>query len=228
MPQPVGPPVLPRPKPRVWFRPRWRAVMVGLCLSAAAGCSSSGQEGTSELEPATDNSAIQESGSLAVTRADGTDVPMPALAPYIWCGPFSEGTIDIPGESVHIYLWPSLDPEFVGEPTGWIIRGLLDEIKPGEPLGLPTAAVDLGKTPPTPNGVDMFAVADLNDFASSAASSSGSIVFESIPCVDGEQTVSATVDVVLGSEDTGAETIRIEGTLSGELNEPPQRDIYRS
>lgn len=153
---------------------------------------------------------------------------MPAAAPYVWCGPFSEGTFDIPTEAVHIYLWPRLDPDFAGEPTGWIIRGVLGDITPGEPLELPSAGVDLGETPPTPTGVDIFAVADFNDFASAAASSSGSVVFDSAPCADSGPAVSITVDVTLGAEDAGAATIAVEGTFSGDLNEPPQRDIYRS
>jgi len=202
--------------------------MIGLCVSAAAGCSSSNDEGALDNDLTTNESAAQNSGPFAVTRADGTELTMPATAPYVWCGPFSEGTVDLPTEAVHIYLWPRLDPDFAGEPTGWIIRAVLDDITPGEPLELPTAVVDFGDTPPTPTGVDIFAVADFNDFASTAASSSGSVVFDSAPCTGSGPAVSVTVDVILGAEDAGAATIGIEGTFSGDLNEPPQRDIYRS
>lgn len=153
---------------------------------------------------------------------------MPASVPYVWCGPFSEGSIDIPGETIHIYLWPRLDPDFAGEPTGWIIRVVLDDIQPGEPLELPTPAVDQGGTPPKATGAHVFAVADLNDFASSAESSSGTVVFDSVPCAEGDESVSFSIEVVLGAEDVGPETIGIDGTFSGDLNEPPLRDIYGS
>ena len=228
MPHPVSSLLLGRPRSRAPFRPQWRAALVVVCAAISAGCSSSGREATSKSEPAANNPAAEDSGTLAVTRADGSEVVMPALAPYVWCGPFSEGSIDLPAETVHIYLWPRLDPDFAGDPSGWIVRGVVDDIDPGQPLGLPTPGTELGDQPQGPSGVDIFAVVDLKDFASSAENSSGAIVFESVPCVDGEPTVSFTVEVVLGAEDGGGESIGIEGTFSGELNEPPQRDIYGS
>ncbi len=151
---------------------------------------------------------------------------MPALAPYVWCGPFSEGPADLPQESVHIYLWPMLDSDFAGEPTGWIIRGVLDDIEPGQPIQLPSTMIDLGDPPVPPMGVHVFAVADLNDYASSADTSSGSVVFETEPCLGDATAVSLTIDAVLGAEDAGPETIKIEGSISSGLNEPPQRDLF--
>lgn len=228
MPQPAGFPLVRRLKSGVPFLRHWRAAIVVLCVAAASGCSSSDQDSTTDNQPAIAEPGTQGAARLLVTRSDGTEVPMPALAPYVWCGAFSEGTVDIATEAIHIYLWPGLDPGFEGDPAGWIIRAVLDDIELGEPVRLPTPGVDLSDIPPTSPGVDIFAVADLNDFASSAASSSGALVFESVPCAGGDETVSFSIDVVLGAEDVGPESIGIEGVFSGSLNEPPQRDIYRS
>ena len=204
----------------------WQGAVVGLCVVLAAGCSTAGNEQRAE---ATNDSVAPDadvSTGLTVTRSDGSEVVMPEVAPYVWCGPFSEGSVDIPAEAVHIYLWPRLDPDYTGDPSGWIIRGVLDDIEPGEPLELPSSVVDLGDTTPTPTDVEVFVVADFNDFASSDPGSSGSVVFDRLPCEDPDAEVSFTLNVVLAEEDQGGETIAVEGEFSGGLNEPPQRDLY--
>ncbi len=146
------------------------------------------------------------------------------LDPYVWCGDYSEGYLSIPTPSVHVALWPLLDPDFeldTSDPAsgnGWIISARLDDIQPGEPIGLPLQWDSDQWT-----RAAVFARVLSEEYSSESDTSSGSIIFDSTPCIDGNETVKFSIDAELNPEDGDSGSIHLVGSFRGGFNEPPQR-----
>ena len=206
------------------FRIRHLSIAVVL---AFAGCSSQAEQ-VSVKTSLVATTAEADVMSITVTRPDGTEVTMPELRPYVWCGDYSEGFIEVPQQAVHLALWPRLDPSYEGDPTGWFLRAVIDDIEPGQPLELPSKGLDFGDIPngSVAVGVDIFAVVDLNDFSSVDPASRGTVVFETTPCSEGSENVSVEVDAVVAAEGGDGTSIAIKGRFSGGFNQPPSRDYY--
>ena len=141
---------------------------------------------------------------LLFKRADGPAIPFTGT-PRAWCGPWGQ---DSSRPSVHV--------ELANGRRHWELRGVRRDIVPGRRISFPSYFVF-----DRPRRVQLFVAAPPGIEASTAEEEgSGSMVFTRLGCGLGE-TGEFRIHAVLGSELSDGERVRVGGTYSGQVSEPP-------
>jgi hypothetical protein len=128
--------------------------------------------------------------------------------PSVWCGPWE--ILNAPRRSIHVQLR--------GPRRGWEVSAVQAEAKAGHRIRFPS---DI--TFKQPHGALLFAyqAKPLIEASTNEEEASGSMVFSQASCEIG-MTVAFTVHAVLGSELFEGAKVRVNGTFSGTVGEPPQ------
>lgn len=143
--------------------------------------------------------------SLVFTRADESVIQFPpSVTPYIWCGDWEPGTVEVP--ALHIWF-KTANPE----DPGWSLRAVVADIELGEPLSFPITFVW-----DQPEGVHMFLNDSPNELATDTEDASGTITFHKLPCPAGT-TVEFSIDAVLGSELAEMPPVAVTGSFKGTM-----------
>jgi hypothetical protein len=149
--------------------------------------------------------ASPAAAALVFKHPNGAAIHFPGST-QVWCGPWEEG---VARPSVHVVAGNGR--------AHWEISAVRRDVKLGRPIEFPNSFVH-----DRPHGAFLFVgVARSGIEASSAeGEGSGSLVFSRLDCQLGGA-VEFRVRATLGSELFDGERVKVSGTFSGEVAEPP-------
>ena len=148
------------------------------------------------LCPAAAAADLRVSNAVAVTRADGSAVPL-AQRVRVWCGRWER---DVPRRTLHVR---------VGAPTGpfWRLSAVVADVRRRPVVRFPHSFVF-----DEPTGAQLFAVDGGDELSSAEEESSGRITFGRVRCGP-RLAVRLRVRAVLGSEFSDGGTLALRGTF---------------
>jgi len=151
-------------------------------------------------------SASAAEAELVFKRPSGSVVHFSGT-PSVWCGPWEK---NVPRRSIHVQLR--------GPRRGWELNAVQAEAKAGRKIQFPGDVIFSN-----PHGALLFAyqLKPLIEASTNTEEASGSMVFSQASCQIGT-TVAFTVHAALGSELFEGTKVRVNGTFSGTVGEPPK------
>jgi hypothetical protein len=158
----------------------------------------------------------EDINTLVFTRADSTAIAFAAGSrTYAWCGAWEPGSIDVP--ALHVWFGSGSTEHS----AGWWLRAVVADIAVGDTLSFPNTFVWN-----EPDSVDVFVWDPPNELSTSEEESSGFVVFQEIPCPDGDR-VAFTLDAVIGSEFGGSPAVSVRGRVEADVTDPLWQDAPR-
>jgi hypothetical protein len=172
--------------------------LIGVLSCFCCGC---GDDGTGQ--PPKGSSA-----QLEFTREDGSAVEFSGDAElYVWCGAWEPDVVPVP--SLHVWFGSTSE---VG-PT-WRLSAVVGDIGIGDTLFFPNYFIW-----DQPDSVLLGLFDPPNELATDTEGSSGTIVFERIPCLDGD-VVEFSIDAVIGSEYGDMPWVAVSGHFVARVTSP--------
>jgi hypothetical protein len=153
-------------------------------------------------------------GGLIFHRADGSTIAFAGTV-QAWCGPWNDV---IPTRALHVAALGGLRRQPGKWPSYWYLWAVPNDAQAGRRVRFPVDFPAWNK----PAGAKLF-VGDWptrNELSTQEEDSSGWISFAQAGCEPGNP-VEFSIDAVVGSEFGDAEPVRVEGSFSGVVGEPP-------
>ena len=181
-----------------------KGLLVLVCIFFLLGLFGCGKKSTESDTP----SPVEN--NLVFKRTDGTEVQFKPNT-YVWFGPWEEEII--PVETIHILV--GFDPQDPEDVSGWMLWGVINDIKIGEEMNFPNT-FSWGQ----PKEVLFFVNDPPNELSTQEEDSRGGIIFQKL--VSGTKgEVEFSIDAVIGSEFAGGDSLKVSGTFYAPVTGAP-------